>query len=334
MIFGALVALFAAAAAGIFLATRHFLRKRLPVWGALLHGLGGATGFVLVLLIVVREPAFGLARQALYLLIATVVFGCVNLIFHVRKVRHRVSLIAMHALCAVSGVSTLLYAAFSPDTARAHPTTSVRTDGVRPESSAASMVAPSPVESAAAGGASVAAAGLQPAPAPVSAESPEALGSPGVLPLRAIHFDAANATLSADSAPAIEEAAAYLIAHPEIQLVEVQGHADERGEDSRNVALTLSRARVVVAALAAKGVARSRLNAAGYGARCPAEPSCRASRKPMSCHETANYSQDRRVVFLALIAGKARFRGEVACARGAPLIPAGDRRFQVIAAPH
>ncbi|HEY3496521.1 MAG TPA: hypothetical protein VGK73_17600, partial [Polyangiaceae bacterium] len=114
MLIAALCSLGAAAVAGLFLATRHFLRKRLPVWVALLHGLGGAIGFTLVLLVVVRQPAFQLARQALYLFIVTIALGSFNLLFHVRGVRHRTSLIVMHALCAVSGVVTLLFAIASP----------------------------------------------------------------------------------------------------------------------------------------------------------------------------------------------------------------------------
>jgi hypothetical protein len=39
------------------------LRKRLPVWVAALHGVGGAVGFTLVLMVVVQQPAFQLARQ-------------------------------------------------------------------------------------------------------------------------------------------------------------------------------------------------------------------------------------------------------------------------------
>ena len=110
MMIAALLALAAGATAGLYLASKHFRRQRLPAWGALLHGLGGATGFTLVLLAVVREPAFRPVRDSLYVLIATVAFGCVNLLFHVRRVRHRTSLIAIHALCAVSGVVLLIRA--------------------------------------------------------------------------------------------------------------------------------------------------------------------------------------------------------------------------------
>ena len=72
MMIAALLALAAGAVAGIFLAVRHFRHKRLPAAVALFHGLGGATGFALVLLTVVREPNFRPIREVLYLLIATV----------------------------------------------------------------------------------------------------------------------------------------------------------------------------------------------------------------------------------------------------------------------
>ena len=110
MMIAALLALAAGAVAGIFLATRHFMRKRLPVGVALFHGLGGATGFALVLLTVVREPNFRPIRDVLYLLIATVALGVVNLLFHIRKVRHRTSLILLHGFTAVTAASMLIRA--------------------------------------------------------------------------------------------------------------------------------------------------------------------------------------------------------------------------------
>src|SRR5262245_19406161 len=119
MLIAALCALAAAAVAGIFLAFRHFTRQKLPASVALIHGLGGATGFTFVLLVVVQQPDFRLARQALYLFIVTILFGAVNLLFHLRKKRHRTSLIVLHALVAVSGVLTLIFAIFSGEPATA-----------------------------------------------------------------------------------------------------------------------------------------------------------------------------------------------------------------------
>jgi outer membrane protein OmpA-like peptidoglycan-associated protein len=107
----------------------------------------------------------------------------------------------------------------------------------------------------------------------------------------------------------------------------VQGHADERGDDSQNVALTRGRAAAVVEALAARGVERTRLNSAGYGSRCPADPVCGADNAPDSCRSPERYASDRRVVFVPLKVGKTSLAGEVVCARGADLIPAADKGF-------
>jgi len=327
MIFFALAALAAGAVAGIFLALRHFTRKRMPAWAALLHGLGGAAGFLLVLLIVVREPSFHLARQALYLLIATVGLGVVNLLFHVRKVRHRTSLILMHAGCAVSGVSTLIYAAVAPASvpavaAPAAPAVSSLSANI--PASASALAAP-----AALPGSETGPSASAKEPERVASAAPAARGASDVGPLNvgAIHFESASAVLSADSNTALEQVAALLVAHPEIELVEVQGHADERGDDARNVALTRARAQTLVDALVGKGVARERLHAAGYGARCPADPGCGAPTAAASCHDASRYSEDRRAVFLVLRAGGQVFKGEVVCAQGAALIPSPDRSF-------
>src|SRR5262245_17219567 len=113
MLIAALCAFAAAAVAGIFLAFRHFTRQRLPASVALIHGLGGATGFTFVLLVVVQNPEFGTARQALIIFVVTILLGAINLLFHLRKKRHRTSLIVVHALTAVSGVLTLVYAIFT-----------------------------------------------------------------------------------------------------------------------------------------------------------------------------------------------------------------------------
>jgi outer membrane protein OmpA-like peptidoglycan-associated protein len=66
--------------------------------------------------------------------------------------------------------------------------------------------------------------------------------------------------------------AATLRANDQIQLLQVQGHADERGNDDHNLQLTRDRAASVVAALVQRGVAAERLHAAGYGERCPLNP--------------------------------------------------------------
>jgi len=321
MMLPALLALGCGAVAGIFLAVRHFIRKPMPVSVALLHGLGGATGFAFVLLTVVSEPTFQPIRDVLYLLIATVVLGVVNLLFHIRKVRHRTSLILMHGLTAVTSAAML-----------------IRAIVVHVEPTAQAAVPPAPSASAAPPAASAAepVASAAPATPPPSEAAPaeKPAAESGTLDdstkralEQSISFETKSATMTSDSTSRIAEIAGVLKSHPEIVLLQVQGHADERGEDGRNVALTQARAGAVVNALVEQGVARTRLHSVGFGARCPANPDCGKADAPESCHDSSNWDRDRRVVFLALQVGKTPFKGQVACARGAELIPPADRRF-------
>src|SRR5579859_7008367 len=99
------------ACAGAFMVFRHLKKLRLPGWVAIAHGLAGASGFTVLLLFCLREPAVALARWALGILIGAIALGCVNVVYHLRGVRHRLVLIATHALVAVSGVGTLASAA-------------------------------------------------------------------------------------------------------------------------------------------------------------------------------------------------------------------------------
>jgi outer membrane protein OmpA-like peptidoglycan-associated protein len=319
MLLAALCAFAAAAVAGIFLAVRHFTKRKLPASVALIHGLGGATGFTFVLLVVVQNPDFRLARQALYIFIVTVLLGAVNLLFHLRKKRHRTSLIVMHALVAVSGVLTLLFAIFGgPPAEAAQPvaTQAPATSAAAPAAPAATT-SPTPVEATAS------------APAPAESGAPAAEKAPAAtrdlasdptakkITSQSVRFESKSAGIVADSLPALAEVTSVLKANPDISLVEVQGHADARGDDARNIALTQGRAAAVVDALVAKGIDRTRLRSAGYGSRC-------ASSGGSDADSTAS---DRRVSFVVLRFGTASFSGALTCDRGAELIPPADKQF-------
>jgi outer membrane protein OmpA-like peptidoglycan-associated protein len=317
MLIIALIALGAGAVAGIYLATRHFLRKRLPASVALLHGLGGATGFALVLLTVVREPAFRPAREVLYLLIATVLLGAFNLLFHVRKIRHRTSLILLHGLTAVTSATMLIRAIVlhAAPVEEIHPPS---IPSAAPAVPVASASAPAPQEAVAAAVPTESAAKPAPVPFAVDEHVREVLSRP-------IPFASNTTSLSSDQRPAIAAIAKVLAAHPEVTLVEVQGHADERGDESRNLELTRARAQSVVDQIVAAGVTRGRLHAAAYAARCPSDESCRRSDPPESCHGPDAWQRDRRVTFTVLRVNSAPFRGELVCERGADLVPSEDR---------
>jgi outer membrane protein OmpA-like peptidoglycan-associated protein len=69
--------------------------------------------------------------------------------------------------------------------------------------------------------------------------------------------------------------------------VQVEGHTDERGSDSKNKKLSQSRAESVVNALVTRGIARSRLIPIGFGEERPLDPAKNA----------AAYEKNRRVEF-------------------------------------
>lgn len=75
--------------------------------------------------------------------------------------------------------------------------------------------------------------------------------------------------LTPESQPVLRDIARIFSAHPEFNIVFVEGHADSIGDEHYNFRLSLLRARAVIDALARYGVDRSRLIPIGYGQRQP-----------------------------------------------------------------
>jgi outer membrane protein OmpA-like peptidoglycan-associated protein len=144
---------------------------------------------------------------------------------------------------------------------------------------------------------------------------------------RPVTFLDDSAVLSGTARAILADIAKDLQKHTEVTLVEVQGHADERGTEAHNLELTRARASAVIDVLAAAGVPRSRLRGAGYGASCPADTSCEAMPAPAPCHQPSSWQRSRRVVFLVLDSGGERFHGKVACDRATSLVPAEDQPY-------
>lgn len=105
-----------------------------------------------------------------------------------------------------------------------------------------------------------------------------------------IYFETDKDIIMPVSFPLLDAIAATIKGHPEIALIEVQGHADERGDDEHNLDLTDRRAHSVVRALEDRGVELGRLRARGYG---ETKPVCRQ-------HNEECWSKNRRVEFIIL----------------------------------
>lgn len=306
---------------GIYMLTRHLRRLPLPRTAAVLHGLAGATGFAFLLATVATTPSLVLAQVALIIMIGVVLLGCVNLLFHIRGLRHRTALILVHGGAAVSGVATLIVGIASAGAPTGDPTH--KGGAPAPSASPAPEVAraadPQPQPTAAA---VPVVAAVAPAPPPTGSMRPGPAWAEAPLT-----FELASAVLDARARASLAQVARDLERHAEVRLVEVQGHADEEGDATRNLDLTRARAAAVVAALVGQGVAPGRLRSAGFGSSCPADPLCRTERQPPSCHQPASWQRDRRVTLVVLEAGVERLQGNVACERGQGLAPQEDRRY-------
>jgi OmpA-OmpF porin, OOP family len=103
-----------------------------------------------------------------------------------------------------------------------------------------------------------------------------------------IYFETNKAVIKEISFPLLDAIAATLKGNPQILLVEIQGHADERAPDEYNMRLTDARAHSVMTYLLGKGVEPARIQATGYG---ETRPVCKE-------HNEACWSKNRRVEFV------------------------------------
>ncbi|APR83261.1 Flagellar motor rotation protein MotB [Minicystis rosea] len=118
-----------------------------------------------------------------------------------------------------------------------------------------------------------------------------------------IQFKTGSAEILKESFPVVEAVAATMAHHPEFELVEVQGHADERGPAARNLKLTQERANAVVEAMVQKGIDRGRLRGMGYGPYCPID----------GAHGDAAWEKNRRVEFKVVMLRGASTNMELGC---------------------
>jgi OOP family OmpA-OmpF porin len=105
--------------------------------------------------------------------------------------------------------------------------------------------------------------------------------------LRSIEFEFDKAVIAQRSLLVLDKVVRALVDNPEIDLVEVQGHTDERGDDEYNLDLSNRRATAVVTYLVSKGIAAHRLTGMGYGETVPL----------INQHDQHAWTANRRVEF-------------------------------------
>ncbi len=106
-----------------------------------------------------------------------------------------------------------------------------------------------------------------------------------------VNFKTNSAEIDPSSNKLLEDIANVMKSHPELDLIEVSGHADKRGTAALNQKLTQNRAKAVVDALVKLGVEAKRLRPMGYGPYCPLDPA----------DNDAAYEKNRRVQFHVLV---------------------------------
>nr|WP_244226908.1 OmpA family protein [Corallococcus aberystwythensis] len=100
-----------------------------------------------------------------------------------------------------------------------------------------------------------------------------------------VYFATGQDVILPRSFPLLSQVAAVLRAHPELELVRVEGHTDSQGNDAKNLDLSQRRANTVRDWLVKGGIAAERLEAVGHG-----------ETKPVDTNDTAKGRENNRRV--------------------------------------
>ena len=120
----------------------------------------------------------------------------------------------------------------------------------------------------------------------------------GIITLEPIQFEFNRAIIKKESYPVLDAVIATMNGNPDISLIEVQGHTDERGDDAYNLDLSDRRAAAVMQYLTTHGtiaepnkpVDEKRLTSQGYGETQPVDRR----------HNEQAWAKNRRVAFVIL----------------------------------
>ncbi|MCB9595758.1 MAG: OmpA family protein [Sandaracinaceae bacterium] len=106
--------------------------------------------------------------------------------------------------------------------------------------------------------------------------------------LQRVEFETNRAEILPESHEVLEEVRAVLASNPQLRVVRVEGHTDDRGRDAANLDLSTRRAQAVIAWLVEHGIARSRFTGVGCGEVHPIEtngtPEGRRSNRRVEFH--------------------------------------------------
>nr|MBA3541285.1 OmpA family protein [Deltaproteobacteria bacterium] len=112
----------------------------------------------------------------------------------------------------------------------------------------------------------------------------------GIVILEPINFEYNSDVIKADSFSILDAVVATINGNPDLALIEVQGHTDERGDDAYNLDLSIRRAASVEKYLVDHGVTPKRITSQGYGETQPKDKS----------HSQQAWALNRRVEFVIL----------------------------------
>ncbi|WP_240359172.1 adventurous gliding motility protein AgmC [Pyxidicoccus trucidator] len=115
-----------------------------------------------------------------------------------------------------------------------------------------------------------------------------------ILILEKVYFATSKDVILARSFPLLKQVAAVLRANPQVELLRIEGHTDDQGNDAKNLDLSKRRAANVRKFLVNEGILPVRLEAEGYG-----------ETKPVDTNKTAaGRENNRRVEFNILRVSK------------------------------
>ena len=125
--------------------------------------------------------------------------------------------------------------------------------------------------------------------------------------LKKVYFEYNSDQIKKESYEILDAVAATIKAYPQINLMEIQGHADERGNERYNLNLTTKRAASVKRYLIKKGLEKKRLRSMGYGEYCPIKLG----------HDEEDWEENRRVEVKVLKMNGVPTGVETGCPRAA-----------------